>query len=111
MMRCLLATPLMTLALAISLMGQSIEQSLPFVGCVSYGQIDKADAPTGVSVRRTFSRHDMDNLAYYKSAEIGWLHRRVELRRLFRFQRMGNVSQSRTDQRRTQMAKLPWPGD
>jgi len=70
-MPCALATPLMALSLAFSLMAQSAESSLPFVGCISHGMASEADAPTGASVRRSFSRHDMDNLAYYKSAEIG----------------------------------------
>ena len=70
MMRCAITTVLMALPLTISLMGQS-QPSLPFVGCVSYGQTDKEDAPTRVNVRRTLSRHDMENLAYYRSAEIG----------------------------------------
>ena len=70
-MRCALPRPLMALPLAVSLVGQSAEPALPFVGCVSYGQASKAEAPAAVSVRRTFSRHDMENLAYYQSAEIG----------------------------------------
>ena len=70
-MRCALTTSLMALTLASSLMGEPAAPSLPFVGCISYGQADQVDAPTGARVRRTLSRYDMENLAYYKSAEIG----------------------------------------
>ena len=52
-------------------MGQTTAPSLPFVGCISYGQTDKVEAPQAVSVKRSFSWHDAGNLAYYKSAEIG----------------------------------------
>ena len=94
-----------SLTLAIASMAQTTAPSLPFVGCISYGQVEKVDAPKGVSVSRSFSSHDARNLAYYRSAEIGRSRSEgMELRRLFRFQRLGNVSQSRTDQRRTKMA-------
>jgi hypothetical protein len=59
------------LTLAISAMGQTAAPSLPFVGCISYGQAEKVEAPKGVSVKRPFSWHDAGSLAYYKSPEIG----------------------------------------
>jgi hypothetical protein len=59
------------LIMAISSRGQNAAQSLPFVGCVSYGMTEKVEAPKGVSVRRSISRRDAGMLAYYKSAEIG----------------------------------------
>jgi hypothetical protein len=56
---------------ALSSRGQTAPPSLPFVGCVSYGQAEEVEAPKGVSVKRSFSRHDAATLAYYKSVEIG----------------------------------------
>ena len=69
--RCALRMPTIALTVAISSMGQTTVPSLPFVGCISYGQADKVEAPQGVSAKRSFSWHDAGNLAYYKSAEIG----------------------------------------
>jgi hypothetical protein len=63
--------PTIALTLAISSVGQTTAPPLPFVGCISYGQADKVEAPQGASVKRSFSSHDARNLAYYKSAEIG----------------------------------------
>jgi len=59
------------LIVAISSRGQNAPPSLPFVGCISYGQAEKVEAPKAVSVKRSLSRHDAGRLAYYKSAEIG----------------------------------------
>jgi hypothetical protein len=59
------------LTLAIFTMGQTAAPALPFVGCISYGQAENLEAPKGVSVKRPHGWHDVGNLAYYKSAEIG----------------------------------------
>ncbi len=70
MMRCALRMPSVALTLAVSSMGQTATAWLPFVGCVSYGQAEKIDAPKGMRVNRPFGGHDAANLAYYRSAEI-----------------------------------------
>lgn len=70
MMRHALPIPTIALTVAISSIGQTTAP-LPFVGCISYGQGDKVEAPHGASVNRSFSWHDAGNLAYYKSAQIG----------------------------------------
>lgn len=69
--RLVLRMPAAALTLAIASMAQTTAPSLPFVRCISYGQVEKVDAPKGVSVRRSFSSHDARNFAYYRSAEIG----------------------------------------
>lgn len=65
-----LITASVAVTFAISLTGQTTASSLPFVGCVSYGQRDKTEAPEGTSVVRPFARHDAAELAYYQSDQI-----------------------------------------
>src|SRR5689334_17735821 len=68
--RCALRMWAIALTFGIPAMGQAAGVSLPFVGCVSYGQAVKVEAPRGASVQRPFRSDDAGDLAYYKSAEI-----------------------------------------
>jgi len=43
--------------------------AVPFVGCVSYGQVEKLEAPTGTNRAVPISPASAEKLAYYQSAD------------------------------------------
>jgi hypothetical protein len=71
MLRSGFQVSIVTLVFNAILPGQAVERTLPFVGCVSYGQTERVEAPKAVKISRPLSAHDAENLAYYKSDEIG----------------------------------------
>src|SRR5262245_10090325 len=68
----LLGIARMVIALAqttIPAMGQGTTAPVPFVGCVSFGQVERLEAPRGTSLGLPISSKDARALAYYKSAD------------------------------------------
>jgi hypothetical protein len=68
------AVAILALCSQLSLFAQATANSVPFVGCVSFGQTQKPAAPQGTSRLVAIDAKDAGSLAYYASADgIGLL--------------------------------------
>jgi hypothetical protein len=78
LMKCFIATLLLGVATVVTASAQTTAVppkhqetpvSVPFVGCASYGQIERLEAPKGTSRPMPISSTEAKQLAYYRSAD------------------------------------------